>query len=207
MYISDYETISTIGGLPACPGRLGAGQGAKRAPAGGLGQGSANGMTKNKINNNVPGPTNQMSVGQFADRMSALMHKMAGWRLSLERNYLARGVITLPQLWIIREIAEAGKCPMFSLSRSLGLKCSTVTGIMDRLVGLGLVKRFPSESDRRQVLAELTPKGRRILEQFRAERRQTVINTFGSLSAQERADYLAIIEKVVAHISAMNSNK
>ena len=146
-----------------------------------------------------------MPIGQFADRMSVLMHKMAGWRLSLERNYLTRGIITMPQLWILREIADKGKCPMFSLSRNLGLKCSTLTGIMDRLVGLGLVKRLPSESDRRQVLAELTPKGRRILEQFRTERRQTLINAFGSLSARERSEYLAIIEKVVAHISAANS--
>lgn len=157
--------------------------------------------------NRVPGPANQMPIGQFADRMSALMHKMAGWRLSLERNYLARGVITTPQLWILREIAGAGKCPMFSLSRSLGLKSSTLTGIMDRLVGLGLVKRFPAESDRRQVLAELTQKGWRILEQFRTERRHTLINSFGHLSAQERADYLTIIEKVVAHISTANGNK
>jgi len=143
-----------------------------------------------------------MSVEQFADRMSAIMHKIAGRMLSLERNYLARGVITLPQLWILREIADAEKCPMLSLSRNLGLKSSTLTGIMDRLVGLGLVKRFSSESDRRQVLAELTPKGRRILEHIRAERRSSLIEAFGPLSEKERADYLAIIEKVANQIAA-----
>ena len=162
--------------------------------------------SKGKINH-ASGLANHMPVEQFADRLGALMHKMAGWRLSLERNYLARGIITLPQLWILREIATAGKCPMCLLSRSLGLKCSTVTGIMDRLVALGLTKRYTPESDRRQVLAELTPKGRRILEHFRAERRHTLINAFGRLSAKERADYLAIIEKVVAHISMASNNK
>ena len=127
--------------------------------------------------------------------------------MSAERNYLARGVITLPQLWILQEIADAGNCPMSLISQNLGLKSSTVTGIMDRVVGLGLVKRFPSESDRRQVLAELTPKGRRILEHIHAERHRSLIDAFGPLSEQERADYLAIIEKVADQIAAKDKNK
>jgi len=127
--------------------------------------------------------------------------------MSAERNYLVRGIITLPQLWILQEIADAGKCPMLSLARNLGLKSSTLTGIMDRVVGLGLVRRLPSESDRRQVLAELTPKGRRILEHIRAEKRRSLIDAFGPLSEKERADYLAIIEKVAEQIAAKDKNK
>jgi len=148
-----------------------------------------------------------MSPEQFADRMSSLMHKMAGWRLSLERHLLARGVINPRQLWILREIEEMGTCPMCSLARGLGLKFSTTTGVMDRLVELGLAKRFTPESDRRQVLAELTPKGRRTLDEFRAERRKTIAKSFGRLNAKERADYLAILEKVVEHISAPDDKK
>lgn len=150
---------------------------------------------------------NHITIQQFADRLGTLMHKLAGAVLSAERNYLARGVITLPQLWVLHEIADAGNCPMLLLSRNLGLKSSTVTGIMDRLVGLGLVKRFPSESDRRQVLAEATPKGRRILEQIHAERRRSLIDMFKLVSAEERAKYLSIIEKIAAQTSPANENK
>lgn len=157
-------------------------------------------MTKSKINH-ASGVINQMSIEQFADRMGVLVHKMAGRVLSAERNYLSRGVITLPQLWVLHEIADAGKCPMLSLSRNLGFKSSTVTGLMDRLVELGLVKRSSSESDRRRVLAEVTRKGRRILGHIQVERRRTMIKLFGRLSAQERANYLTIIEKVAADIS------
>lgn len=152
-------------------------------------------MTKNKTNQKI-------SLEQFADRMTAVMRKMARNMMSAERNYLARGVITLPQLWILHEIADAGKCPMLLISRNLGIKSSTLTGIMDRLVKLGLVKRYSSESDRRHVLAELTPKGRRILEHIRAERRRSLIDAFGPLSEKERTDYLAIIEKVAEQIAA-----
>jgi len=143
-----------------------------------------------------------MSVEHFADRMTAVMRKMARSMISAERNYLVRGVITLPQLWILQAIADAGKCPMLSLSRNLSLKSSTLTGIMDRLVGLGLVRRFASESDRRQVLSELTPKGRRILDHIRMERRRSLIDAFGPLSEKERVAYLTIIEKVADQIAA-----
>jgi DNA-binding MarR family transcriptional regulator len=157
--------------------------------------------SKNKVNRQGL-PAGQMSIEQFADRMGSLMHKMAGKIFSVERNYLARGVITLPQLWILQEIAGAGQCTMLYLSRNLGFKSSTVTGIMDRLVGLGLVKRYSSQTDRRQVLAELTQKGKRILEQVRTERREGIIKAFGLLSARERADYLAILEKTASGIEA-----
>jgi len=152
--------------------------------------------------NNSKVKANYMSIEQFADRMGAIMRRMAGAVLSAERNYLARGIITLPQLWILGHIAEKGDCPMCSISRNLGIKAPTVTGIMDRLVKLGLVKRHASESDRRGVLAKVTSKGRRILEQIHAERRRTLIEAFGPLSAQERGDYLAILEKVAAYIDA-----
>lgn len=144
----------------------------------------------------------RISVEEFADRLCVLMHKMMGALLSLDRNYLSRGVITIPQVFVLRQIADAGACPMNLLSRTLGFKCSTVTGIVDRLVALELAKRYPSESDRRQVLAEITPKGRRVLEQISAERKATLVNMFKLVSAEERAVYLSIIEKIAAISSA-----
>ncbi len=164
--------------------------------------------------NNLKGKTsnalstaNHMSIEQFADRLGALMRKMARNIMSAERNYLTRGVITLPQLWVLHEIADAENCPMSLISRHLGIKSSTVTGIMDRLVELELARRSPSELDRRSVLAEITPKGRRILEQIHAEKKLSLINLFGRITVQERADYLAIIEKITSEISPTNGNK
>jgi len=157
--------------------------------------------SKNKANRTA-GATNRMPIEEFADRMGVIMRRMAGAVLSAERNYLARGIITLPQLWILRHIADTGDCPMHSISRNLGIKAPTVTGIMDRLVKLGLVKRHASEFDRRGVLAKITSKGHRILEQIHAERRRTLIEAFSPLSAQERSDYLAILEKVAAYVDA-----
>lgn len=150
---------------------------------------------------------NQISVEQFAERLCALMQKMMGKLLSLDRNYLMRGLITIPQLFVLQQIAEAGECSMSLLARNLGFKSSTITGMADRLVALGLVRRYSPETNRRQVLAEITPKGARILEQVKAERRRSLISMFKLVSAAERAVYLSIIEKIAAQISPANENK
>ena len=141
----------------------------------------------------------ELSAGAFADRMMSAMRRMRHNILSAERSYLTRGIITLPQLWVLLEIAESGNCPMSSLSRTLGLKSSTVTGIMDRLVELRLAARATSASDRREVLASLTAKGRRILDHIRTEKKRLLVRAFGPLNARERAEYLRIIEKVLDH--------
>lgn len=149
----------------------------------------------------------QITIEQFAERLCVLMHKMMGKLLSLDRNYLARGLITIPQVFVLRQIAEAGECSMSMISHNLGFKSSTITGLVDRLVALDLVKRHSPETNRRQVLAKITPKGARILDQVQAERKRVLISMFKLVSAGERAAYLSIIEKIAAQISSANENK
>src|SRR5437667_9567704 len=44
---------------------------------------------------------------------------------------------------------------------------STVTGVLDSLERRGLVRRTPHPEDRRSVVVEITPKGRRVLAEVR----------------------------------------
>ena len=48
---------------------------------------------------------------------------------------------------------------MTELSRFLMVSNGNVTGIIDRLVGEGMVVRLPHEEDRRATFVRLTPKG------------------------------------------------
>jgi DNA-binding MarR family transcriptional regulator len=144
----------------------------------------------------------KMPLEQFADRLVRLMPRLMRHLMTQDRNYLARGLITLPQLWALHQVAERKTCTMRLLAQSLGLKSSTVTGLVDRLVKLGLLKRFNSRTDRRVVLAGITPKGRKILEHLHAERHKSVIHMFQHISQKERAAYLDIIQKILKALSA-----
>ncbi len=75
-----------------------------------------------------------------------------------------------------RKIAHLGVRPIQGLvlmsllgedritARSLGervtLDSATITGVLDRLEGMGLVRRMPNPDDRRAILVALTEKGR-----------------------------------------------
>ena len=144
---------------------------------------------------------------RFADRLDRLMHRLTQSQITQERNYLARGLITIPQMLILHLVAERKTCTMRTLAQSLDLKGSTLTGIVDRLVSLGLLKRFNSEADRRAVLAEITPKGRKILEHLCAEKRKFIMNLFKHVSSQERAAILEIMGKIVQTLSVTEAQR
>jgi len=140
----------------------------------------------------------KLSAEELAEQTENIFSRFAGQMFSADRNYLARGIINLPQVMVLRQVAGSGPCPMQSLARALAIKASTLTGIVDRLIKLGLLKRHTPPSDRRKVIAETTPKGRRILEHISAERKRRFAGMFRTISPSERGAYLAIIEKIAA---------
>ena len=68
-----------------------------------------------------------------------------------------------PQFGILRQLELAGAMPLSELGRRLWVTCGNVTGLVDRLVAAGHVRRTRDDVDRRVVLAELTDQGREIV--------------------------------------------
>lgn len=138
-----------------------------------------------------------MGIEAFADRLSALLPVFLREVMKRERNYFARGKITVPQLHVLQRIAETGQCPMTEIAKALGVRPSTATGLADHLVKIGLIRRFTTPKDRRVVLVAMTSKGDRILRDIFKEKRKTIVSAFGTLTAAERTAYLDILRKIV----------
>ena len=70
--------------------------------------------------------------------------------------------------------SRAGALPLGKISDRLQVHRASVTNVIDRLVDQGLVERVPQETDRRSVLAQITPEGREVAraatERLNAER-------------------------------------
>lgn len=145
---------------------------------------------------NISTKETSSEITEFAARLIRLMPRFLRGIMTQERNYLVRGLITLPQLWVLQHVSERQICAMRDLARDLALKSSTLTGLADRLVDLGLLRRFNSRTDRRLVLTAITPKGHKILAHLNDERRKSTIRLFQQISANERAIFLNIIERV-----------
>src|SRR5438477_13005318 len=71
------------------------------------------------------------------------------------------GDLPAAQLYALSELAR-DDLRMSELAGRLGLAESTVTRLVDRLESAGLATRRTSPPDRRCVVAELTPTGRRL---------------------------------------------
>ena len=65
---------------------------------------------------------------------------------------------------MLLHFSSRGSLPLGKIGERLQVHRTSVTNTIDGLEKLGLVRRVPHESDRRAVLAEILPEGRRVAE-------------------------------------------
>ncbi|MBK5219835.1 MAG: MarR family transcriptional regulator [Thermoleophilia bacterium] len=65
---------------------------------------------------------------------------------------------------MLLNLSRRGALPLGKIGERLQVHRTSVTNTIDGLERLGLVQRVPHESDRRTVLAEIRPQGRRVAE-------------------------------------------
>ncbi|MDQ2733948.1 MAG: MarR family transcriptional regulator [Pseudomonadota bacterium] len=84
-------------------------------------------------------------------------------------------------LLAIKAHEELGPVTMTALSQALIIKHNSAVGLIDRIEQLGLVTRRHPESDRRSVVVELTPRGRRIVGRLASQHRIELQRVAGKL--------------------------
>lgn len=113
------------------------------------------------------------------------------------KSHLAENFeVTLPQFEVLVALERSGSPEAMSrLSEQLGVTGSNLTGVVDRLVGKGLVRRFRTRKDRRIQLVEMTSKGRALHAEVAADNAVWVARVFTGLKDQEVLELLELIKK------------
>jgi DNA-binding MarR family transcriptional regulator len=102
--------------------------------------------------------------------------------------------LTVPQFFVLRSILRREQQPtMTALATDTLQRFATMTGIVGRLVKLGLVARHRDISDRRRVLVDLTPAGRDVLGRVRRSREQRLRETLAHLPPQDARELLRLL--------------
>jgi DNA-binding MarR family transcriptional regulator len=111
----------------------------------------------------------------------------------LKENTVCCGV-SLAQCHAVLELEEQEETTIGKLAKSLGLDKSTLSRTIDGLFNVGLVKRFPHQTDRRFMAVTLTEQGQatcrkinstsddyftRIFQTIPEEKHDMVIESFG----------------------------
>lgn len=110
------------------------------------------------------------------------------------RSMSAIGDLTLPQFRALVVLASHGPSTSSDLAASLSVHASTVTRMVDRLAGKGLVERS-TPGDRREVVVTVTTAALEIISAVSDARRHELAAVMGRIPADRRAAIVAAFEE------------
>ncbi len=140
---------------------------------------------------NISSDTNrqpsQAAIDAVVERYEALMHRL----IEGHAPEFTEVGITMAQAKVLYVVMAAGELRMSELAARLGVGSSSASGLADRLVELGLLRRHDDPDDRRQVVVTTTPEAVALLERFRElDQRQ-----LRALLVRLDADELALVDR------------
>jgi len=138
----------------------------------------------------------QLSIAEFADRISQILPLIMKEFARRQLKGLYKDKITLPQFLILEFLHKEGQSRMSFLAQFMNVTTAAMTGIADRLVRDGYVKRVYDPKDRRIIKIELTGRGNELVKKLHGERRKMVMRIFGKISEADRRDYLRILMQI-----------
>jgi len=100
------------------------------------------------------------------------------------------------QCHVLHLIEPGRPVPMGRVAQTLACDASNVTGLVDRLESRGLVRRHPSDTDRRVKVLDLTPAGCRLRADL-IERMSVPPPILTRLSVQEQRALVRILRRLL----------
>ncbi len=111
-------------------------------------------------------------------------------------DFLTSRQITQTQFLVLVAIHSRERAPMSILAQNMKVSMPTISGIVDRLVRAGYLRRVEDLKDRRQVMVELTAKGKGLILQFQAAVSERWQEVLAALSAQELESFYQVVVKL-----------
>ncbi len=108
--------------------------------------------------------------------------------------------ITIPQFTALQILISNGDLTIGELSQKMGLACSTITDLIDRMENNKLVVRKKDKKDKRVVRVEVLPVGYEIVEKVLEERIRFLESKLKGLSQEEK---IALSEGLESLYNAM----
>lgn len=104
--------------------------------------------------------------------------------------------LTGAQKKILYLLAMRGPHKMSDIARQVSVSVTGATGVVDRLVRMGLVERDYDPSDRRVILIKLTPSGRETFDELQTAHQRRLEEVLGALEPAKRVELIACFERI-----------
>ena len=109
--------------------------------------------------------------------------------------------MTATQRISLIEIADAGPLRLNDLATRIGTSAPTASRTVDTLDDLGLVARETDPADRRAVRIELTPAGRRLVDERKARASAAFEPAVSALTGPDREQFLDLLARMTRALS------
>jgi DNA-binding MarR family transcriptional regulator len=111
---------------------------------------------------------------------------------------LVDDTITIPQFRTLVILSNEGPVNLATLAGLLDVQPSTTGRMVDRLVSAGLIDRRPHPTSRRELVAELTARGRRVVQKVTANRHNELARVVKKMPERERRGLLRALTAFTA---------
>ena len=140
------------------------------------------------------------TLSQFADKVTELIPVIMKEYVKHQVDEFDKLKITMPQFFVLDLVGRQGEGKMSDLAKFINVTTAAMTGIVERLVKNGYVLRVYDPDDRRIIKIKLTPRGAKVLKDMIQKRKDITIKMFGSITQEEREEYLKILTHVHEHL-------
>ena len=149
-------------------------------------------------------PDLELGPYQVTARLSrAALHIARSQEAVFARFELNRGEVGV--LSALRTAPPGAKLTPTKLFRGLMLSSAGMTSRLDRLERRGLLRRVPDPDDRRGVLLELTPVGRRLVDRAVAANTAEEAKLVGVLNPRETDAVAGLLQKLLDRLEPPNA--
>jgi DNA-binding MarR family transcriptional regulator len=138
-----------------------------------------------------------MDSRQLADSeraMNAVRSVIRALRLNSRATERAAG-ISLAQLFVLQQLADAPAASLGELATRTATHLSSVSVVVDRLVGRELVTRTQSTEDKRRYGFALSDKGRALVDTAPRTVQADLLDALRRLPAREQSSLAALLER------------
>jgi DNA-binding MarR family transcriptional regulator len=123
--------------------------------------------------------------------------------VDLQSKYLAHASgLTGPQLLVLQHLAKHGSQTTGEVARAVSVGQATLSDILERLEGKGLVRRERSRQDKRRVINGLTQSGKKAVEKAPPLLQERFVRELVNLQDWEQTLILSILQRVAKMMNA-----
>ncbi|MEW6341028.1 MAG: MarR family transcriptional regulator [Paraburkholderia sp.] len=138
-----------------------------------------------------------IETGHLWQRPGFLIRRLNQIHIALFFEQCKDFTITPVQYGLLTTLSERPNLDQTSLCAEVGVDRTTMADVLRRLEQRGLVKRSPSPVDGRLKIANITPKGRKAMEEMYESMRKAQVQLLSPLSPKEQAAFVRMMMQLV----------